>query len=184
MGAVKKFFDVKFWKFVLVGILNTIVGYGIMLGYYNVAASFGWFNGDINYWIGSAANIIIGSILSYFLNKYFTFQNKDSNKKTAVRFIINIAVCYLLAYGIAKPLITWVTVNWLSGFSAAVAGWLSGLSFFAEKTLPELVTLVSDNISMLAGSVFFVMFNYVGQRFFAFKEEPKEQADLPAKDNT
>ena len=42
--------------------------------------------------------------------------------------------------------------------------------------MPELVTLVSDNISMLAGSVFFVMFNYVGQRFFAFKEEPKEQA--------
>ena len=82
----------------------------------------------------------------------------------------------MLAYGIAKPLITWITVNWLGGFSAAVASWLSGLSFFAEKTMPELVTLVSDNISMLAGSVFFVMFNYVGQRFFAFKEEPKEQA--------
>lgn len=183
MGAVKKFFDVKFWKFVLVGIVNTIVGYGIMLGYYNVAASFGWFNGDINYWIGSAANIILGSILSYFLNKYFTFQNKDSNKKTAIRFIINIAVCYLLAYGIAKPLITWVTVNWLGGFSAAVAAWLSGLSFFAGKTMGELATLVSDNISMLAGSVLFVMFNYVGQRFFAFKEEPKEQEEKQAKEN-
>lgn len=181
MGAIKKFFDIKFWKFVLVGIVNTIVGYGVMLGYYNVAASFGWFNGDINYWIGSAANIVIGSILSYFLNKYFTFQNKDSNKKTVLRFIINIAVCYLLAYGIAKPLITWVTVNWLGGLSTAVAGWLSGLSFFAQKSPGELTVLVSDNICMLAGSVFFVMFNYVGQRFFAFKtEEDKKDENASA----
>lgn len=47
--------------------------------------------------------------------------------------------------------------------------------------------MVTDNISMLAGSVFFVMFNYVGQRFFAFKtkedgrEKPEQQPEQQQK---
>ena len=32
---IKKFFDIKFWKFILVGILNTVVGNGIMFLLYN-----------------------------------------------------------------------------------------------------------------------------------------------------
>ena len=31
-----KFFDVTFWKFILVGIANTIVGTGVMFVFYNV----------------------------------------------------------------------------------------------------------------------------------------------------
>ncbi|HIR03469.1 MAG: GtrA family protein [Acutalibacteraceae bacterium] len=187
MQFLKTFFDKKFLKFVLVGIINTLVGYGIMLGYYNIATSLGWFDSNTNYWVGSAANYVLTSILSYFLNKYFTFQNKESNKKTVIRFVINIAVCYLLAYGIAKPLVDWIAQNWLAGAVMAVAQWLGTMSFFAEKTAAQLVKMVTDNISMLAGSVFFVMFNYVGQRFFAFKtkedgrEKPEQQPEQQQK---
>ena len=31
MDKLKQFFDIKFWKFILVGILNTLVGEGINL---------------------------------------------------------------------------------------------------------------------------------------------------------
>ena len=54
----------------------------IMFGLYNLA--------HCSYWVSSAANYILTSILSYFLNKYFTFEVKeysvtttDTEKKTA-----------------------------------------------------------------------------------------------------
>ncbi len=131
-----QFFDAKLIKFVIVGVINTVVGMAIMFGLYNLARC--------SYWMSSAANYILTSILSYFLNKTFTFGNKDGVGSTALRFALNIAVCYLLAYGIAKP-----TVGWL----------LSGTS-----------VSLRDNCSMFTGMILFTGFNYIGQRFFAFRE--------------
>ena len=37
MKKILALFDVKMWKFILVGIVNTLVGYGIMFGLYNLA---------------------------------------------------------------------------------------------------------------------------------------------------
>ena len=83
-------------RFILVGVINTLVGTAIMFGLYNLA--------HCSYWVSSASNYILTSILSFFLNKFFTFQNKEKSIGQVVRFAVNIAVCYLLAYGIAKPL--------------------------------------------------------------------------------
>ena len=149
---IKQFFDIKFWKFILVGILNTIVGNGLMFLFYNFTplqtADWGLVDG---YWISSALGYIIGSIVSYFLNKHFTFKNTEKGWKPALRFALNIAVCYLLAYGLAKPLIAWI----LSGQSQTV----------------------QSNIAMLAGMCLFVAFNYIGQRFFAFREKNTDNTE-------
>lgn len=104
----KKISDSTVLRFVLVGVVNTLVGMAIMFGLYNLA--------HCSYWISSACNYILTSILSFFLNKYFTFQNQEKSAVQAVRFAVNIAVCYLLAYGIAKPLCIWL----LSGVSQTV----------------------------------------------------------------
>lgn len=133
---LSKFLDKTFLRFVIVGVINTIFGTAIMFVFYNVF--------HLSYWISSASNYFFGSILSYFLNKHFTFQYKERDLGVGGRFILNISVCYLAAYGIAKPLFRWM----LSGFSASV----------------------QDNVAMLGGMVLFVMFNYLGQRFFAFKK--------------
>jgi len=135
-----KFFDVTFWKFIIVGVINTLFGTGIMFVFYNVF--------HLSYWVSPASNYFFGSILSYFLNKYFTFKSKKNTGKTIVRFVVNISVCYLLAYGGAKPLARWI---------------FSGAS----------VTL-QENMAMLAGMCFFVAFNYIGQRFFVFKGTQEE----------
>ena len=134
---IKKLWDRTFWKFILVGIINTIVGTSVMFLCYNAF--------HLNYWVSSAMNYIIGSIVSYFLNKYFTFQNKQRSWKIVIKFIINISVCYLIAYGVAKPL---------------VARILSGQS-----------VTIQENGAMLVGMCLFVGLNYLGQRFFAFKKE-------------
>ena len=135
MNRLTGLIDKKLAKFLVVGVINTLVGTAIMFGLYNLA--------HCSYWVSSAANYILTSIMSFFLNKYFTFGSKEKSAAEVLRFAVNIAVCYLLAYGIAKPL----CLAALAGASAAVR----------------------DNVSMFVGMCLFTGFNYLGQRFFAFK---------------
>ena len=136
---ITKFFNKTFWKFILVGIANTLFGTGVMFLFYNVF--------HLSYWVSSASNYIFGSILSYFLNKHFTFQNKERSVKSILKFAVNITVCYLVAYGVAKPLVQYM---------------FSGLG-----------TTLQDNLAMLAGMCIFVVLNYCGQRFFVFNNNPE-----------
>ena len=140
---IAKFFDITFWKFILVGVVNTLVGTGIMFLFYNVF--------HFRYWVSSASNYVFGSILSYFLNKAFTFKSKVGAGKTLWRFVINISLCYLVAYGGAKPLARLI----FSGASQTV----------------------QENLAMLAGMCFFVALNYIGQRFFVFKNDEDKEND-------
>lgn len=132
---LSKFFDRTFWKFILVGVANTLFGTGIMFAFYNVL--------HLSYWISSASNYFFGSILSYILNRLFTFRSDEGTIKTLPRFVLNICLCYLLAYGLAKPLVAHI----LSGFSQTV----------------------QENTAMLVGMCLFVGLNYMGQRFYVFK---------------
>ena len=153
---LKKFFDEKFFKFVLVGIVNTLVGMGIMFGLYHLCGLKrldGGSMGDLGYWISSASNYILTSILSYFLNKHFTFKNREKGAGPVLRFIINIAVCYIIAYALAKPLAVYL---------------LAGTS---------LATDIQNTVAMLFGMCLFVALNYIGQRFFSFRtKEDKPDA--------
>ena len=134
---IKNKFDITFFKFILVGIINTVVGTAVMFIAYNVF--------HLSYWVSSAANYVVGSVCSYFLNKYFTVQNKEKSPIILLKFVVNITVCYLIAYGGAKKLILLL----LSGFSKQ---W-------------------QDNVAMVCGMGLFVILNYFGQRFFAFKKK-------------
>lgn len=143
MDKLKKIFDPTFFRFIVVGVINTLVGYGVMFGLYNLAGLHTW--GDTGYWISSAANYVVGSIVSFFLNKHFTFRNQEKGAGVVLRFVINISVCYLLAYGLAKPAVAWA---------------LGGMGLGEQ---------LQGNLTMLFGSGLFVLLNYFGQRFFAFK---------------
>ncbi len=136
---VQQFVDSSFYKFIIVGVINTIVGTSIMLVFYNVF--------HFGYWFSSASNYVLTSILSYFLNKYYTFRNKEKGWKPAMRFAVNIGICYLVAFGLAKPFIRWSLYQVDMDLSVS---WI-------------------ENIAMLFGSGLFVVINYLGQRFFAFK---------------
>jgi putative flippase GtrA len=134
-------FDLVFLRFVIVGTINTITGSIIMFGLYNIAGA--------SYWLSSAANYFFGTILSFFLNKYYTFKVKSWSLKIVIGFILNIAVCYFAAYGAAKP----------------AAAFL--LNSFDEK--------LRDNAAMFAGMCLFTLLNYCGQRFIVFKQNQKKE---------
>jgi hypothetical protein len=62
-----------------------------------------------------------------------------------IAFIANIGVCYIAAYGIAKP---------------AVNHFL--------KAAPQ---TIRENIALLAGMCLFTGLNYIGQRLVVFRED-------------
>lgn len=136
---LSKLFDRTLLKFLLVGCANTLCSMCIMYLLYNLA--------HFGYWGSSATAFFLASILSFYLNRNFTFQSKEGVVKTALRFSINIAVCYLISYSAAQPLV----------------GWALG-RFGLDSSLVE-------QIAMLFGMCMFTGLNYLGQRFFAFRKD-------------
>lgn len=137
MQKILSLIDIKLLKFIIVGVINTLVGSAIMFGLYNIA--------HCSYWVSSGANYLFTSILSFFLNKYFTFESKKWSWGQMLRFGINIAVCYFIAYGVAKPLVFWLFEG------------------YGEQ--------LRTNIAMLTGMILFTGLNYLGQRLFTFGRE-------------
>ena len=150
----KKFlalFDAKLWKFLLVGVINTLVGEGLKALFLATTA--------LAPLPASALSTAIASVLSYFLNRYFTFKYQGSDAKAIWRFTLNILVCYLLSHAIALLLLYPILTGWENG-------WFAGLSLISADSKS-----LADYIATFTGSCLFVGFNYLGQRFFAFKED-------------
>ena len=133
----KQPFDKTFITFLIVGVVNTLFGTIIMFVLYN---AFG-----CSYWLSSFCDYFFGSILSYFLNKHFTFHYQGTDWRSIVKFALNIIACYLIAYSLALPLTR-----------AALE------SMHWSKTVVE-------NVAMIVGTGLFMVINYLGQKFFAFK---------------
>ena len=152
----KKFFDPTMIRFILVGVINTIVGTGTMFLAYN------WMG--CSYWVSSAANYVVGGIVSFFLNKFFTFKNNERSWSQVFKFILTIAGCYMVGYGLAKPFAMWVLKPQII---ETICDWLN------IAATPDAVTKIQENVAMCIGMCLFVVLNYFTQRFFVFKK--KEQ---------
>lgn len=136
----KLFFDKSFIIFLIIGIVNTLVGLAITFVCYNLL--------NLSYWTSTALDYFLASILSYFLNKHYTFGYKGNSWKSILRFTINIIVCYFIAFSLARPFTRWILHN--IGLSLSVS--------------------YIENISMLIGTGFFMIINYLGQRFYTFRK--------------
>jgi putative flippase GtrA len=84
---VKNLFSRKEIRFLFVGGINTTVGYGsyalmIFLG--------------LPYIIAQSVSTIIGTINSYFWNKYFTFKQPQKSIREVLRFILVYGASYVV----------------------------------------------------------------------------------------
>jgi len=134
-----RIFSSTFVKFFIVGVINTIVGTAVMFLLYWLGAG---------YWISSAANYIAGSIVSYFLNKYYTFKNSKRSPLQALWFTIHIGVCYYVSHAVAKPIGEWL--------------------------LPGTSLEMQESVAMLIAMGLFVILNYFGQKYIIFPNRKKE----------
>lgn len=86
-------------RFVIVGGINTVVGYGT----YAIMVFL-----NIHYLVANICSTIIGVICSYILNKYFTFRSRNRSIMEICRFVS----VYLFSFTIGN-LILLVTVEWM-----------------------------------------------------------------------
>ena len=132
---IKKLFDTSLLRFLLVGVGNTLLSAVIML-----------LLEGLGYWPSTAIAYVAGGIMSFFLNRSFTFRSSEHMGKSAVKFAVNLAVCYVLAYALARP-----AAYWALGKLALAPLW-------------------QERGAKLLGICLYTGFNYLGQRFFAFRK--------------
>jgi putative flippase GtrA len=135
----KIFLDKSFLIFLAIGVFNTLL---------SISISFALKTLGFGYWGSTAPAYVICSVLSYILNKKYSFQNKGNVLNTIIKFSLVIAVCYLIAYSLAQPIVKY---------------FLNTLNLHSYKAY-------TDYFAIFIGQVIFTLLNYIGQRFFAFKK--------------
>ena len=133
---MKKLIDASVWKFLLVGVGNTLLSAVLM-----------FLLEGLGYWPSTAIAYVAGAVMSFFLNRSFTFRSKAAFWPSVLKFAVSVAVCYLVAYSVAQPLVTLVLSR-----TAIPAIW-------------------QERLSKLVGMGLYTCLNYVGQRFFAFRNK-------------
>lgn len=119
--------------FLAVGVANTLLSALLM-----------FLLEDLGYWLSTAIAYIAGAVLSFFLNRYITFKSEEKLWNSALKFLINVALCYVIAYSLAQPF----------------AGWALGFTNVSQ--------IWQERITKLFGMGLYTVINYFGQRFFAF----------------
>ena len=132
------FWDKSLLFFVLIGAGNTII---TMVGSQLLFSSLG-------YWGSTALMFTLTSVISFILNRKYSFESKAPLLQSAVRFSIIIAGCYLLSFSISSFLVPWFVQNYVQAL--------------AKETV--------SRIAMIVAQVLFTAMNYLGQRLWAFKE--------------
>jgi putative flippase GtrA len=81
-----------FLRFLLVGLINTVVGLSSMV----ILLNFGGFS----YWLATFAGNSIGAGTSFFMNRAFTFKSHVSIGAGLPKFIAVILMCYVISYSL------------------------------------------------------------------------------------
>ena len=96
---MKMLFDKQFWKFNLVGIINTINYYILYMIFIKAF--------QMNYMNAHLLGFFISMIGSFYLNSYFTYQTKPTLKKFLqfpLTYVVNIVVSTLAIYTLVQLL--------------------------------------------------------------------------------
>lgn len=90
-------------KFLVVGVLNTIIGASIMFVAYNFMG--------LNYWVSTSLNYIVAGTFSFFANKKFTFKSEGKIFQKIILFIITLIFCYFIAFYLSKKIIFFIDIS-------------------------------------------------------------------------
>lgn len=146
---IKKLVDRTLVLYLVIGILNFIVCTALMFFLFNVCG--------FSEHIAPLVNYGLGSLIWYLACRYVLFPTHPTTLRQLVRFVVEILVCYLLAYYIVAPL--------LSGAFLRMAGVREFFSFGGNSQ-----EMISGNCEMTIGAFTYALLNYFGQRYFVFSD--------------
>ncbi|WP_428839316.1 GtrA family protein [Bacillus massilinigeriensis] len=129
----------SFFRFCLVGIVNTAAGLTVILTLIHFAGA--------HYWEATMAGNTVGTLISFLLNRAFTFRSEVSITNSFPRFLALTFACFAFSYS-------------LSSILARIL--FSHLHLFY---------LSEDTFAVLLGLVIYTLINYSGQKLFVFPEK-------------
>lgn len=132
-----------FVRFLMVGVANTIVGLSVMYLFLHLAG--------FSYWTSTFIGNTVGAIVSFFLNRSFTFRSQSSVSKSMIRFIAVILFCYFISYTIGRDLVEWILSN------------------------SHLTSSIKTDIAVLISTGLYTVLNYVCQKLFVFRSTKHEE---------
>lgn len=137
---------IQFSKFCVVGIVNTLIDFGVL----NLLMRFFEIFKGPEIIIFNAIAFTFASINSYALNKFWTFKNKAVEvKKTSKQFLQYMAIS-----------IVGITIN-------------TAIVYFITTFIPPLFGLSPSlwaNVAKLAATGISLMWNFIGYKFFVFNK--------------
>ena len=107
-------------RFVTVGVLNTGLGYVVIFA--------------CMYWVGLSAVLsnltgyAVGMVVSYFLNRIYTFRSVAGKKREVVRFLSIFVAAYLVNIGVLLLLVDHTRIY--HGLAQVVAGLVYTVVFY------------------------------------------------------
>lgn len=110
-------------RFIIVGVLNTVVGYGTYLLFLYL---------ELHYLVAMVTTYIIVVTHSYFWNKYWTFKSEKKNHSEKLKFVSVYAVTFILNGGLLIFFVENVHLTpQIAGFPALLI--VTMASFFGHK---------------------------------------------------
>lgn len=107
-------------RFALVGVLNTVVGYAVIFACMYLAGL-----GPV---VSNVVGYAFGLVVSYTLNRTFTFRSAAGKKREIVRFLSIFMVAYLANIGVLMLLIDHLDVH--KGWAQLAAGVVYTVLFY------------------------------------------------------
>ena len=102
---------IQFLTFNLVGIVNTLFGFSLIfsLMFFGLSAT-----------VSNAIGYFFGAILSYFLNKKYTFKSTSQSRKEAIKFFTVLFISYIINFLTLQWLLTFMNPYYAQLISAVI----------------------------------------------------------------
>ena len=130
-------------RFVFVGILNTIIDFGIfnLLADYVIGLQTSW-----TYFACKSIAFIFAMTNSFFLNSSFTFKEHERKKGVWWRFALITIATFVLSSGISTEV------------------------FHILRSHTSLSAIIAGNASVVVSVLVGMFTNFIGYKFFVFKD--------------
>ena len=138
--------DKSFIRFIIVGILSTLYAIVLTFVLYNFL-SFG-------YWASTGSTYATGMLISYYLNKKYTFKYGQAafDIRSFLRFLLVVGVSYLVSFSLSRLI----------------------APYFIKRLINSDNNRVIEQLTMLCAMSSYTVLNYFGQKLFAFGARTKE----------
>ncbi len=132
---------VQFIKYCMVGVLNTLVTFGVI---YLCKSFLG-----MNLYVSNALGYICGVTNSFLCNKSWVFHSKGGYGREALKFLVGFAICYALQFAVVWML----TESDFGKYDFMLAG----------------IVISGYGIATVLGNVVYTLANFVYNRTVTFK---------------